>query len=119
MTKNLLHKEFLQELFQNFTDAGFRLEPSYVDPTIPELRGYNMKDSYLVFETLTFLTVGDYTKIANMFPMVIDIEEIEYKAELLSIMNEDVEDDRVWPASVAFSLTANGEPVSFDDLVGR
>jgi len=119
MTENLLHKEFLQELFQNFTDAGFKLESSYGDPTIPELRGYNMKDSYVIFETFTFLTVGDYTKIKSMFPMVIDIGEIEYKAELLSIMNEDVEDDRVWPASVAFSLTAGGVPVSFDDLVGR
>lgn len=116
MTKNPLHKEFLQELFQNFTDAGFKLESSYRDPTIPELRGYNLEDSYVVFEMHTVLTVGDYAKIEKMFPMVIDIGEIEYKAELLNIMNEEVDDDRIWPASIAFSLTANSVPVTFNDL---
>ena len=119
MTETALHKEFLQKFFQNFTDAGLKLESSHGDPTIPALRGYNAKDSYVVFKIFTFLTVGDYANIKKMFPMIINIGETEYKVEFLNITNEEVDDDRVWPASVAFSLTANGEPVSFDDLVGR
>lgn len=117
MIKDPLHKEFLKEFFQIINNTGLKLEPSYGDPTIPELRGYNLDDTYVVFKDHTVLTVGDYAMIEKMFPMVIDIGEIEYKVKLLSIMNEEVDDDRIWPASVAFSLTANGEPVSHNALL--